>query len=99
MVESFRSLVYESCNADTDLLLKPEIRPEDGVHYYSYLLFYVDEILCIHFNADAMLEWLHKPFPLKLRFGQPDMFLGAKKHKTRLHNGVWACVMIPVKYI
>ena len=27
---------YESCKADPDLWLKPEIRPEDGVKYYSY---------------------------------------------------------------
>ena len=32
------SLVYQSCEADPDLWLKPEIRPEDGVQYYSYLL-------------------------------------------------------------
>ena len=27
------------------------------------------------------------------------MYLGSKLHKTRLHNGVWAWVMSPVKYI
>ena len=30
---------YESCRTDLDLWLKPETRPEDGVQYYSYLLF------------------------------------------------------------
>ena len=55
-------LGYESCMADPDLWLVPEIRPKDGVKYYSYLLCYVDDILCIHHNANAMLEWLHKFF-------------------------------------
>ena len=50
------SLGYESCKANLDLWLKSEIRPEDGVQYYSYLLCYIDEILCIHHNEDAVLE-------------------------------------------
>ena len=31
------SLRYESCKADPYLWLKPEIKPEDEVKYYSYL--------------------------------------------------------------
>ena len=47
-----------------------------------------------------MLEWLHKKsFPLKLGFGDPDMYLGVKLHKTRLHNGVWKWAMSPAKYV
>ena len=72
----------EPCKADLNLWLKPEIRPGDGVKYYSYLLCYVDDILCIHHNADDMQEWLHKSFPLKPGFGNHDMYLGAKLCKT-----------------
>ena len=50
------SLGYESCKADPDLWLKLEIRPEDGVQYYSYLLCYVDGILYIHHNTDTFLQ-------------------------------------------
>ena len=57
-------LGYQSCKADTDLWFKPEIRPEDKVQYYSYLLCYVNNILCVYHNTDAMLEWLSSPFPL-----------------------------------
>ena len=63
------SLGYKSCKTDPDLWLKPEIKPEDGVQYYYYLLCYVGDILCIHHNTDNMLEQLHKSFPLKLEFG------------------------------
>ena len=60
---------------------------------------HVGDILCIHHNADAMLEQLDKSFPLKLGFGKPDMYLDVKLCKTRLHNGVWGWAMSPVKYV
>ena len=59
----------------------------------------MDDILCIHHNADALLQQLHKFFPLMLDFGNPDMYLGAKLCKTNLHNGVWAWTISPVKYV
>ena len=93
------SMGNQSCKADPDLSLKLEIRSEDKVKYYCYILCNVDDILCIHHNADSMLKWLHKSSPLKLGFGKPDMYLGAKLHKTRLRNGVWACAMIPARYV
>ena len=55
-VRCMESMGYQSCKADPDLWLKPETRPEDGVKYYSYILCYVDDILCIHHNADSVLE-------------------------------------------
>ena len=75
--------------AHPDLWLKPEIRPEDGVQYYSHLMCFVDDILCIHHNADSMLELLHKSFLLKPGYGEPNMYLVVKLHEIRLHNGVW----------
>ena len=93
------SLGHESCKADPDLWLKPEVKPEDGVQYYSYLLCHMDDILCIHHNADAVLQWLHKSFPLKPGIGNPDMYLGTNLCKTRLHNGIWAWAMSPVKHV
>ena len=93
------SLGYESCKTDLDLWLKPEIRPEDGIKFYSYLLCYVDDILCIYHSADSMLDWLNKFFPLKPGFGNPDMFVPEKLHKTRLHNEMWTWAMGPAKYV
>ena len=51
LAKCLESLDYQFCKADLDLWMKPKIRPEDGVKYYSYLLCNVDEILCIHHNA------------------------------------------------
>ena len=92
-------LRYESCRADPDLWLKSEIRPEDEVHYYSYLQCYVDDILGIHHNADTVLQQIQKCFPLKPGLDKLEMSLSSKLCKSRLHNGVWPCVMSPVKYV
>ena len=86
LARSIESLGYQSDKADPDLWFKPEIGPEDGVKYYSYMLCYVDDILCIHHNADSVLEWLHRSFPLKLAFGK-DMYIGARLCKTSMSMG------------
>ena len=99
LARCMESLGYQSCKTDLDLWLKPEIRPEDGVKYYFYFLCYDDDILCIHHNPDSMLEWLHKSLPLKPGFDNPDIYLGAKLCKTRLHKQVWARAMSPAKYV
>ena len=91
------SLGYATCKANPDLWLKPKIEPEHVVQYDSYLLHYVDVILHIHHNADAVLKQLNQLFPLKLGFFSPDMYLGAKLHNTRLHNEAWACAMSSVQ--
>ena len=93
------SLGYGSYKADPDSWLKTEVRPDDWVQYFPYLLCYVDDIMFVPHNADAMLEPLHQSFSLNLGYGEPDICLGLKLFKTRLHNGVWAWTMSPVKYI
>ena len=44
LAKCMESLGYEYCKAEPDLWLQPEIRPEDGVKCYSYLLCYVDDV-------------------------------------------------------
>ena len=38
---------YQSCKSDSDLWLKSELRSEDGIKFYSYILCYVDDMLCM----------------------------------------------------
>ena len=78
-----KSLGYKSCKADPDLWLKPKNRPEDGVQYYSYLLHFVDDILCVHHNADNVLWLLHKSFQLNPGFGKPNMYFHVKLCEMR----------------
>ena len=99
LARCMKSMGYQSCKADTDLWFQSEVRPEDGVKYYSYILGYVGDILCIHHNTDSILKQLHKSFPLKPGFGKPVMYLGAKLQKTRLHNEVWTWAMSLARYV
>ena len=39
--------------------------PEDKLEYYSYILCYVDDILCIHNDQDNVLNKLNGYVPLK----------------------------------
>ena len=48
--------------ADPDLWIKPEMGPGDRVKYFSYMLCYVDDILCIHNDADSVHKQLHHSF-------------------------------------
>ena len=63
--------------ADPDLWLKPELRLSNGSEYYSYILCYVDDILCIRHDSMAVLNKLEKYFKLNPgSTGDPDMYLG-----------------------
>ncbi len=79
LVDCMQHLGYTSCPADPDLWYKEVKQPVTGVLYYSYILIYVDNILCIHHEAMPVLDKLDKYFTLKLSsVGDPSMYLGAK---------------------
>ena len=52
------SLGYTPSKSYPESWLKPETRQEGKVQYYSYLLCYVDDILCINHNADSVVSQL-----------------------------------------
>ena len=51
--------------ADLDLWIKLETRPEDKFEHYSYMLCYMNDILCIHNDPDDVLKKLNCDVPLK----------------------------------
>ena len=51
LADCSRELGYQSCTADADVWLKAETRLDDGFKYYSYILCYVDDVLCLHHDA------------------------------------------------
>ncbi len=68
--------------------------------YNSYILIYVDDILCIDDDPDSILTQINKYFPLKPdSVCEPDVYLGAKLKLMQLENGVWAWGLSPSKYI
>ncbi len=91
---------YTSCKANLDLWLKAVTRPEDNVHYYAYILCYVDDILCIYHNPMSVMNEINSFLPLKpSSVGNPDIYLGAKLKQTQLPNGVMAWGLSPSKNV
>jgi hypothetical protein len=87
--ECMKHLVWISCRADRDLWMKAEILPDDGVLYWSYILIYVDDILCVHHDPRAPLAKLDEYFKMKKGSIQvPTFYLDAKLKNNILSNGV-----------
>ena len=80
--------------------MKAQYKPGDELKYYSYILCYVDDILCIHHDPDDVLNKQNKNVPLKPGSVQsPDIYFGTKLKHMQLHNGIWAWSMSPSKYV
>jgi hypothetical protein len=91
---------YTSCKADHDLWNKAETRPADNLRYYAYILYYVNNILCVHHIPMSILNLINGYMPLKpSSVGYPDIYLGAKLKMTWLENGIWAWGLSPSKYV
>ena len=60
--------------------MNPEVKQITGEKYWSYVLFYVDNVLVIHHDAMSVLDRIGKFLKLKddKNNGDPDMYLGAK---------------------
>ena len=64
LADCMRSIGNTPCRGDNDVWMKPEIDP-DGDEYYSYILFYVDDVLVVHHDAMKTLMKIEKYFKLK----------------------------------
>ena len=73
-------LGYKSSIADPDVYLKPCKRP-DGTKYYSYLIIYVDDVLCIHHNPKSTMDMISGKYRLKAGIEDPKMYLGTDVRK------------------
>jgi hypothetical protein len=83
-----RQMGYTSCKADPDLWLKAVTRPEDNMHYYTYILCYVDDILCIHHDPMSVMNKINGYLPLKpSSVGDPDIskYIVQAVKKCQLH--------------
>jgi Reverse transcriptase (RNA-dependent DNA polymerase) len=99
LADCMQMLGYKSCKANPDVWMKAMVRPDNGFEYYAYILLYVDDMLCIHHDAESAIRQLDKYFPMKAgsislkagSIGNPDIYLGMKLQKVELENGVHAC--------
>ena len=100
VAQCMQKLVYHLCDAHPDSWMNAHYRPEDKLQYYSFILSYMDHILCIQHDPDSLLNKLNGYVPFKPRsIRSPDIYLGMKLKCIQLHNGIWAWSMSPSKYV
>jgi Reverse transcriptase (RNA-dependent DNA polymerase) len=100
LADCMRHLGWQSCKADQDVWMKPEIRGSDGYKYYAYCLLYVDDILIVHHDGVRMLNEIDRFFKTKAgSIRDPEFYLGAKLRPITLTNGVHCWAMSSSKYI
>ncbi len=78
-------LGYKSTVADPDVYLKPCVR-SNGEKYYSYLVIYVDDVLCFHEKPATIMNQIGDTFRLKNGVEEPKMYLGTDIRKWKVQN-------------
>ena len=69
-------LGYVSSLADDNVWMK-RCHKESGKPYYSYILCFVDDLVCIHVDPDPVLATLKGFYKMKHDPGVPKMYLGS----------------------
>ena len=64
LADCMHHLGYDPCKADPDVRLKRFTKP-NGRTYFSYILLYVDDVMCINHGAKARLHKLNHHFKMK----------------------------------
>ena len=82
--ETLDTMGYRKSYADPSLWLLPVVNP-DVFNYYEYILFYVDNVLCISHNPRKSIKRIQEDFNLKYDKIEPtDIYLGATLAKIKL---------------
>eukprot|EP00957_Ditylum_brightwellii_P045915 3483084-Ditylum_brightwellii.AAC.1 len=75
-------------------------RLRDGFKYYVYVLLYIDDVLCIHHDANKALKEIDNFFIIKkASIGDLSIYLCAKVCKITLDNGVECWGLSPSKCV
>jgi hypothetical protein len=84
LAASLRDMGYASCKADPDVWMKAATKA-DGTKFYSYVLAYVNDILCLDTNPKNVMDALSKVY--KLKDGSvkaPDVYLVAEVKQSKI---------------
>jgi hypothetical protein len=73
---TLKSLGFTSSLADPDVWYRAASKP-DGFEYYEYVLSYVDDILALSHNPNAIMKALEDFYRLKDGYEKPKRYLGA----------------------
>ncbi|KAI2505806.1 hypothetical protein MHU86_8668 [Fragilaria crotonensis] len=86
MAEKLVNLGFQSSLADPDVWLRAATK-HDGEQYYEYVLMYVDDILAISCDAEAILKDIQSTFKFKNdKIEIPEFYLGAKLQEKSINN-------------
>jgi hypothetical protein len=96
LAASLRDMGYKSCKADPDVWMKAATKA-NGSKFNSYVLAYVDDILCLDTNPKQVMDALSKVCKLKDRsVNAPDVYLGAEVKQFKIpesgqspHPSMW----------
>jgi Reverse transcriptase (RNA-dependent DNA polymerase) len=64
LAETIRGMGFVACLVDGDVFLWPTVKP-NGDPYYEYVLVYVDDILAVSHDPQAIMDTLLKHYTLK----------------------------------
>ena len=64
LADTLDAIGYRPSYADPYLCLRPEVKP-DGFRYYEYIIFNVDDVLCISHNQRKSMKRIQDDFNLK----------------------------------
>ena len=86
LAEKLASMGFQSSTADPDVWLSAATK-SDGESYYEYVLMYVDDILAIFCDAQAILNEIQGTFKYKNdKIEAPEYYLRAKLQKKNLNS-------------
>ena len=86
MAATLRNVSYVSSLADSDVLMKPQVKA-NGNEYWEYILCYVDDLLVIRHNPKQARAYLGSRYaPKEGSVKEPDASLGAEIKKWNLNN-------------
>lgn len=89
---------FRSSLADPDIWFKTETA-NDGFHYYSYILVYVDDILIIDKTPTKYMDMLCSKYPVKpSSIEEPKIYLGANIGKVVYPDGSMTWTMSSESY-
>ena len=90
-----KTMRYESTQADPDVWIKRDVKP-NVQEYYCYMLVYVDDVLHVHHNLEIDMKLLSSFYRLKDEVGSPRRYLGANIEKVELEDSreVWSMTCV-----
>jgi Reverse transcriptase (RNA-dependent DNA polymerase) len=77
LASTIRTMGFSACLAEADVWLRRNVKP-GGAEYYEYLLVYVDDILVVSHDPQAVMDTLSKHYTLKAGSVKPPKeYLGS----------------------